>query len=172
MAILTRNHILKLIESGKLEIDPYLDTLVGPASIDLRLGNDFRVFKNARTTYDVTEGNGIDEITELVHVPDDEKLMLMPGRSCLGVTLERIKLPSNVCGWLQGRSRFARLGLVIHATASFIQPGVNNKQVLEITNTGHIPLNLIPKVALCQIILEECLGDEIYSGKYSNQIRP
>lgn len=172
MAILTRDPILELLDSGEIEIEPYSVALIGPASIDLRLGNDFRVFKNARKTYDVTEENGLDEITELVHIVDGEKLMLMPGRSCLGITLERIKLPTNVCGWLQGRSRFARLGLVIHATASFIQPGINNKQVLEITNTGQIPLNLVPKVALCQIILEECLGHANYTGKYSDQLVP
>lgn len=172
MSILTREPILKLLNSGEIEIDPYTDSLLGPASIDLRLGNDFRVFKNARKTYDVMDENGLDEITELVHVPDGEKLMLMPGRSCLGITLERIKLPTNVCGWLQGRSRFARLGLVIHATASFIQPGINNKQVLEITNTGQIPLNLIPKVALCQIILQECIGVANYTGQYRNQLLP
>lgn len=172
MAILTREPILKLLESGDLEIDPYVNTLIGPASIDLRLGNDFRVFKNVLKTYDVTDGDGLDEITESVYISDTEKLMLMPGRSCLGVTMERIKLPHNICGWLQGRSRFARLGLVIHATASFIQPGVNNRQVLEITNTGQIPLNLIPKIAMCQIILEECKGSAKYEGKYSNQIVP
>ena len=172
MAILTRDIILKNIHSGKIEIDPFSEKLIGPASIDLRLDNDFWVFKNARKAYNVIEDNGLDEITEFVKVPDGEFLMLMPGRSCLGITLERIKLPTNMCGWLQGRSRFARLGLVIHATASFIQPGVNNKQVLEITNTGQIPLNLIPKVALCQIILEECVGDAKYNGKYSQQTAP
>ena len=172
MAVLTHDEILKLIDSGEIEVDPYSETLVGPASIDLRLGNDFRVFKNARRTYDVTEENGLDEITELVHIPDSEKLMLMPGRSCLGITLERVKLPSNICGWLQGRSRFARLGLVIHATASFIQPGIDNKQVLEITNTGQIPLNLLPKVALCQIVLEECVGRAKYEGRFKGQAIP
>ena len=172
MSILTRDVILGLIQSGEIEIDPYSEDLVGPASVDLRLGNDFRVFKNARKTYDVLEDSGLEEITEYVHIPDGERLMLMPGRSCLGVTLERIKLPSNICGWLQGRSRFARMGLVIHATASFIQPGINNKQVLEITNTGQIPLNLVPKVALCQIILEECVGNANYSGIYSQQTVP
>ena len=172
MSVLTRDIILNLIQTEKIEIDPYCEDLVGPASIDLRLDNNFRIFKSVQKTYSVMDDSQLDEITEQVHVPDGECLMLMPGRSCLGITLERIKLPSNLCGWLQGRSRFARLGLVIHATASFIQPGINNKQVLEITNTGQIPLNLVPKVALCQIILEECVGNASYSGIYSNQKLP
>jgi dCTP deaminase len=162
--------IFELIHSGKIKIDPYSADLVGPASIDLRLDNSFRVFRNVRKTYDVLENSGLDQITESVHVPDGEYLMLMPGRSCLGITMERITLPSNICGWLQGRSRFARLGLVIHATASFVQPGIDNKQVLEITNTGQIPLNLYPGVALCQIILQECVGSASYSGAYSRQL--
>ena len=66
MAILSREPILKLLESGDLEIDPYVNTLIGPASIDLRLGNDFRVFKNVLKAYDVTDGDGLDEITESV----------------------------------------------------------------------------------------------------------
>jgi len=172
MSVLTRDEIMKLLATGEIEIEPFSEELIGPASIDLRLGNDFRVFKNARKTYDILEESDLDNITEFVHIADDESLMLMPGRSCLGVTLERIKLPPNICGWLQGRSRFARLGLVIHSTASFVQPGVNNKQVLEITNTGQIPLNVIPKVALCQIILEECKGEANYQGKYKDQLEP
>jgi len=172
MSVLTHNVIIELIESGKIEIDPFIEALVGPASIDLRLGNNFRVFNNNCKNHDVNEESNINEITESVYISDDNSLMLMPGKSCLGITVERIKLPSNLCGWLQGRSRFARLGLVIHATASFIQPGVNNKQVLELTNIGQVPLNLIPKVAICQIILEDCLGDANYNGIYRQQILP
>jgi dCTP deaminase len=171
MSILTRDVILELFRSGEIEIDPYSPDLVGPASIDLRLANSFRVFRNVRKTYDVSESSELDEITELVHVPDGEHLMLMPGRSCLGITVERIKLPPNICGWLQGRSRFARLGLVIHSTASFIHPGIDNKQVLEILNSGQIPLNLYPGVALCQIILQECVGSAHYGGTYSRQLK-
>lgn len=68
MTILTRDPILKLIHNGEIEIDPYSEDLVGPASIDLRLGSDFRVFKNARKTYDVLEDNRIDEILSLIHI--------------------------------------------------------------------------------------------------------
>jgi dCTP deaminase len=172
MSILTHDVILEYIRSGRIQIEPFSESRVGPASIDLLLGNHFRVFKWVRRPFDVTEQADVSEITEDIYVPDGDSLMLMPGRSCLGITVEHISLPSNICGWLQGRSRFARLGLVIHATASFIQPGVSNKQVLEITNTGQIPLNIIPKVSLCQLILQECLGEATYSGHFSNQLVP
>lgn len=172
MSILTHDIILEMIYSDQIRISPFSEAYVGPASVDLHLGNDFRVFKAVRHTFDVTEEANLDNITEEVHIPDNDSLMLMPGKSCLGITVERITLPSNICGWLQGRSRFARLGLVIHATASFIQPGIDNKQVLEITNTGQIPLNIIPKVALCQLILQECIGNAKYIGRFVQQVIP
>lgn len=172
MSILTRNEILKLIRSGQIRIDPFSQQQIGPASIDLHLGNHFRVFREIRRLFDVTEEADLDEITEQIYVSDADSLMLMPGKTCLGVTLERIKLPSDICGWLEGRSRFARLGLVIHATAGFVQPGIDNKQVLEITNNGQVPLNIIPKVALCQLVLEECVGQAVYNGRFHEQILP
>jgi dCTP deaminase len=172
MSILTHDVILNLIQSGRIQIDPYLEVQVGPASIDLHLGNHFRVFKEIRRPFDVTEEASLDEITEQIQVPVGDSLMLMPGKTCLGITVERIKFPPDICGWLQGRSRFARLGLVIHATASFVQPGIDNRQVLEITNNGQVPLNIIPGVALCQLILEECTGQAVYSGRFREQAIP
>ncbi len=172
MPILTHDVILASIRSGRILIDPFSEQQVGPASVDLHVGNDFRVFRNVRRIFDVHEDSDLNEITEKVHVPDGEGLMLMPGRSCLGITVERIRLPPNICGWLEGRSRFARVGLVIHATASFVQPGIDNKQVLEIINVGQMPLNIIPKVAICQIILQECVGEASYSGRFRSQALP
>jgi dCTP deaminase len=172
MSIITHDEILKLIRAGRIQIDPFSEQQVGPASIDLHLGNHFRVFKEIRRPFDVTEEADLDKITEQIHVPDGDSLMLMPRKTCLGITMERVRLPPNICGWLEGRSRFARLGLVIHATAGFVQPGIDNKQVLEITNNGQVPLNIIPKVALCQLVLEECVGQAIYNGRFHEQILP
>lgn len=172
MSILTHDEILKRIRSGQVRIDPFSEAQVGPASIDLHLGNHFRVFKEIRRPFAVTEDADLEEITEQIHVPDGDALMLMPGKTCLGVTLERVKLPPDLCGWLEGRSRFARLGLVIHATAGFVQPGIDNKQVLEITNNGQVALNIIPKVALCQLVLEECVGQAVYNGRFNAQMLP
>src|SRR5512144_1838705 len=124
MSILTHDAILEAIHSGRVQIAPFAESQVGPASIDLHLDNLFRVFKEVRRPFDVTENADPSVITADLCVPDGESLMLMPGKSCLGITVERITLPNDLCGWLQGRSRFARLGLVIHATASLVQPGV------------------------------------------------
>ena len=130
MAVLTREDVLKEIQGGAIRIDPFHEDQVGPGSIDLRLGNEFRVFKKLRNALVVEENISLEDLTERVVVEDS--FTLMPGETVLGITQERIRLPSNICGWLEGRSRFARIGLVIHMTASFVQPGVDNRQVLEI----------------------------------------
>ncbi|MBI9046554.1 MAG: dCTP deaminase [Anaerolineaceae bacterium] len=172
MSILTRKAILQLIDEKKVIVSPFDSSQVGPASIDLHLDNDFRVFKNIYQPIDMNEEVQIEDVTEDIYIEDDDFFLLMPGKSCLGITVEQITLPSNISGWLQGRSRFARFGLIVHATASFIQPGVSNKQVLEFTNMGEMPLKIIPKVKICQIILQECVGNAEYSGKYKDQIKP
>jgi dCTP deaminase len=89
-----------------------------------------------------------------------------------GVTNETIHLPRNLCGWLEGRSRIARLGLTIHATSGFVQPGVSNRQVLELSNVSSIPLALHAGVRICQIVLERTEGEAEYTGRFANQSRP
>ena len=88
------------------------------------------------------------------------------------MTEENIKIADDICGWLEGRSRFARFGLMVHITASFIQPGVSNKQVLEMNNAGPMPIAIHPGIAICQIILEETVGTASYSGKFKSQSTP
>ena len=98
-----------------------------------------------------------------------QELVLKPGDFALGITKETIKLPDNMCGWLGGRSRFARLGLIVHITASFVQPGINNKQVLEIKNVSNNILVLKPGERLCQLIIERTEGRAHYKGKFKKQ---
>ena len=169
MGVLAREEILRLVDSGTVQVDPLREDQVGPGSIDLHLGNEFRVFKKLRNACVVEERISLEELSDRVEVEDS--FTLMPGETVLGITRERIKLPANVCGWLEGRSRFARIGLVIHMTASFVQPGVNNRQVLEIGNLAPFPLVLKPGVRICQIILERTEGAASYGGRFMNQDR-
>jgi len=169
MAVLTREEILKEIRNGTIKIDPFDEDQVGPGSIDLRLGNEFRVFKKLRNALVVDENIALEDLTERLGVEDS--FTLMPGETVLGITRERIRLPSDICGWLEGRSRFARIGLVIHMTASFVQPGVDNRQVLEIGNLAPFPLVLKPGVPICQIILERTEGKASYEGSFKSQDR-
>ena len=167
MSILTREEILKEIQSGNIIIDPFSEQMVGPGSVDLHLGEDFRIFKKVHDIVEVEDSTNYEEVTELRHAP--EGIVLMPGETILGITRERIQLATNICGWLEGRSRFARLGLLVHISASFMQPGINNQQVLEMTNFSPMPLRIRPGTAICQFIFQKTIGEARYEGRFKNQ---
>jgi len=170
MSILTRGEILAEIKKGGIVIEPYREECVGPGSVDLHLGNEFRIFRKLHTIYHVTNDSDFNEITDLIDV--DEYFVLMPGETVLGVTSERIKLSPYLCGWLEGRSKFARLGLMVHITAGFMQPGINNRQVLEISNVSSVPLALHPGTRLCQFIFQRTIGEATYEGTFADQMAP
>lgn len=171
MGVLTRTEILKLIEAGEIGVDPFDPSCVGPASIDLHLGRQFRVFKPIHDIFHVTDAANYRDVTDIIEV--DDYFLLLPGQAIHGVTCEQITLPDDICGWIQGRSRFARIGLMVHVTANFMQPGiVNAKQVLEMNNAGPMPLAIHPGTSICQIILEECVGSAHYTGRFQSQQLP
>ncbi len=159
MAVLTREIILNLISCGRIGLEPFSEEQVGPASIDLHLSNNFRIFREAEHPFRVTDEGDYSRNTVEIFVPDEDCLMLMPGKTCFGITMERVSLPPNICGLLQMRSRFSRSGVVLQGANCFIPPGIDNKLLLAVTNAGQAPMNLVPKVALCQIILEQCIGN-------------
>lgn len=165
--ILTHDEILSLIESGEIEIDPFEPALVGPGSVDLRLSNQFRVFKRLEGPVRVVEDIEARDLTEPVVA--EKEFILRPGETVLGLTLERIRLSDSLCGWLEGRSRFARVGLLVHMTAAFIQPGTNNRQVLEISNLAPFPLALTIGSPVCQFIFQRTLGRAVYRGRHQKQ---
>lgn len=169
MSILTKNEILKAIESGEIKIEPFDSKAVGAGSVDLTLGNKFRVFKRAEQVYDVTEDLDYQDLTEAVEA---EEIVIQPQETILGITEEKITLSPSMCGWLEGRSRFARLGLMVHISASFMQPGISNHQVLEISNMGHAPFRLHAGTKFCQFVFEQALGEAKYEGKFDHQTAP
>jgi dCTP deaminase len=172
VSILTHDEIIRRVRTGEIGIDPFDERAVGPASVDLHLAGQFRVFRRVREIFHVTEEAAYESVSEVIDVAEEDYFVLMPGETCHGLTSERIRLPANLCGWLQGRSRFARLGLMVHITAAFIQPGIDNHQALEINNAGPMPLALRSGIALCQFIFQECVGEAHYDGRYSRQIAP
>lgn len=172
MSILTKNTILEEMKNGNITIEPFLEDQVGPGSVDLHLGRALRVFKKRDKPFVVEEGSDIESMTETVEVEPGNCFILKPGQTVLGITEEKISLASNIAGWIEGRSRFARMGLAIHITAGFIQPGTANQQVLEIMNLSPTPLTLYPGTRICQVIFERCEGEARYKGKYRSQNRP
>ncbi len=167
--VLTREAILREIDAGRLEIDPFETEQVGPASIDLHLGDEIRVMEVGGEPVAVTDDADFRTVTRLRSLARPH--VLGPGETVLGITRERIRLPPNLAGWLEGRSRYARLGLMIHVTAGFIAPGVNSRQVLEMSNVAKHPLTLHAGVRLCQIVLQRCEGEAVYAGRFVRQDR-
>lgn len=166
MCVISRDNILSLVKRGKVKIQPFNEKNIGPASIDLSLGNEFRIFKKGGAIL-AEEGVKADSYTTLVKA---EKITIKPGEFIHGITEENIVLPENVCGFLYGRSKYARLGIVVHATASFIQPGINNKQVLEIKNISPRPIVLTHGLRICQLILMKMRGKGKYTGGFARQV--
>jgi dCTP deaminase len=171
MGILTRDAILAELRSGRLRVEPLELDQVGAASIDLHLGLPLRLL-GAATDGPIPVRDDTDprRDTELIELTRPH--VLEPGRTALGVTRERLVLPPDLCGWLEGRSRIARLGLTIHVTSGFVQPGSANHQVLEMTNVSGVPLELHAGVRICQIVLQRCEGKAVYRGQYADQDAP
>ncbi len=163
--ILTKNEILKEIKKGNIKITPFNKKNIGPASIDLTLDNKFRIFGKKRKIV-LNEKTDYKKIIQLKKL---NQIELKPGDFALGITKETIKLPDNMCGWLSGRTRFARLGLLVHITASFVQPGINNKQVLEMRNVSPNTLVVKAGTRVCQLIIERTEGKARYKGKFKKQ---
>ncbi len=167
MAVLTREVILAEIEAGRLVISPFAADQLGAASIDLTLGDEIRVIDAIPTPIDLCNGADYRDHTQIQSL--DEPYVLAPGCTIHGITRERISLPPDLCGFLEGRSRFARLGLMIHVTSAFIQPGVSNRQVLEMSNVAGRPLRIHPGVRLCQLVLMRTEGQAVYRGRFAHQ---
>ena len=170
MSILTRDEILREIRQENIRIDPFDQNMVGPASVDLHVSNVFRVFKKVHDVVEVSLQSYRElyqKVTNKVEVKD--RLLLMPGETVLGLTREKISLAPNICGWLEGRSTFARIGLLVHISASFMQPGIGNKQVLEMSNFSPMPLAVCPGTPICQFIFQRTVGEARYEGQFRVQ---
>jgi dCTP deaminase len=172
MAILVGNELKNAIKDGLIKVEPLGESQIGPGSVDLTLGNDFRIFKKDSEIYKIEDDSSFEDVTELISVKNGGTVTVNPGEMILGITKEKITLPKNISGRLEGRSRFARFGLAVHVTASFMQPGISNRQVLEIVNFGHRPLALSPGTKICQFVFEECKGEAEYKGIFSQQEKP
>ena len=167
MSVIARSKLIKLLGSGTIKIEPFEDTQVGPGSIDIHVGNRFIVYKDVHELVHVTDNADFKKITKEIHV--DDYFLLLPHESVLAVTREKITLPNNICGRLEGRSRFARLGLFVHIAASFMHPGISNHQILEMYNASPLPLAIHPGTKICQFIFERTEGTGQYEGQFKDQ---
>ena len=169
MAVLGRQAILRAIDNGAITITPFIPEHVGPASVDLTLASSFRVFRKVHEIVDVNEHTDYRAFTDKIDISEHDHILIMPGETILGITKERLRLGPGLCGWLEGRSRFARLGLMVHISAPFMGPGIDSQQVLEMSNFGPAPLAVHPGTAICQFIFQTLDGEENSQGRFAGQ---
>jgi dCTP deaminase len=148
--ILSDVDIRKDIAAGRIEIDPFDDSCVQPSSVDVHVDSRFRVFANSRYPF-IDVRREMPDLTELVEVEDDEPFILHPGEFVLGSTFERVRLPEDLVARLEGKSSLGRLGLLIHSTAGYVDPGWNGDLTLELSNVANLPITIYPGMRIGQI---------------------
>lgn len=168
MSVLTRDVILHELDSGRIRIDPLDRSQIGVASIDLTLGHQIREIKSSDDAIRVEDETDYRDHTSVRTL--DAPYRLEPGVTIHGITAEHVSLPDDLCGFLEGRSRFARLGLMIHVTSAYVQPGVSNRQVLEMSNVSSRALEIVAGVRICQLVLMRTEGRAVYAGRFKNQL--
>jgi dCTP deaminase len=150
VSVLSDATILEQVQSGRIRIDPWDPALVQPASVDLRLGDSFRVFHNHRTSA-IDLRDPPSGLTEEVALKTNESFVIHPGEFCLGRTLEWVELPDDIVARIEGKSSIGRLGLIVHATAGFCDPGWKGTLTLELNNLTRVPIKLYPGLPIAQL---------------------
>lgn len=178
MSVLSDRDIRTALETGHVRIQPYDALDLQPSSVDLHLDRSFRVFRNNRYAYiDVRDPQP--DLTELLHVADEEAFILHPGEFVLGQTVEWVELPVDLVARLEGKSSLGRLGLLIHSTAGYVDPGWKGNLTLELSNVANLPIALYYGMRIGQISflrmsspVERPYGSVGLGSKYQGQSEP
>jgi dCTP deaminase len=176
--VLSDTSIRAALADGRIGLDPLEEALIQPASIDVRLDRRFRVFRNSRYGY-IDVKRAMPDLTELVEAADDEPFMLHPGEFVLGATLERVTIGIDLVARLEGKSSLGRLGLQVHSTAGFIDPGFDGHVTLELANVSNLPITLYPGMRVGQVSFlalttpaARPYGASGLGSKYQGQVGP
>jgi dCTP deaminase len=176
--ILSDRSLREAIQAGRIVLDPFDPANIQPSSIDLRLDRYFRVFRNHTSrVIDVKEDQ--EDLTELVEIDDAGCFILHPGEFVLGATMERVAVPDDLVARIEGKSSLGRLGLLIHSTAGFIDPGFDGHITLELSNVANLPITLYPMMKIGQVSFlsmttpaENPYGSGPLGSKYQGQRGP
>ncbi len=178
MSVLSDRDIRAELEAGRVVIRPYDTADLQPSSVDLHLDRSFRVFRNTRYPY-IDVRSLQPDLTELLAVEDDEPFILHPGEFVLGQTLEWVELPDDLVARLEGKSSLGRLGLLIHSTAGYVDPGWKGTLTLELSNVANLPIALYYGMRIGQIsffrmssAVERPYGSPELGSKYQGQSEP
>ena len=178
MSVLADRDIRTELESGRVRIEPYDPVDLQPSSVDLHLDRSFRVFRNNRYAFiDVRQSQP--DLTELLSITDDEPFILHPGEFVLGQTVEWVELPDDLVARLEGKSSLGRLGLLIHSTAGYVDPGWRGNLTLELSNVANLPIALYFGMRIGQISffrmsspVDRPYGSAELGSKYQGQSEP
>jgi dCTP deaminase len=178
VSVLSDRSIKKALAAGRLGIEPLDEQAIQPASVDLRLDSVFRVFRTTSRPY-VDVAQDVDDLTELVEISPEEPFVIHPGSFCLGSTLETITIPNDIVARVDGKSSLGRLGLLVHATAGYVDPGWTGKLTLELSNQSQMPIALYYGMRIAQVSFIELTtpvdrpyGSAELGSKYQGQTGP
>lgn len=176
--ILSDGTIRRLLAAGTLVINPIEEGQIQPASVDVRLGGEFLVFRN-HTCEVIDPFDKPSDLMEKVAVDDGRAFILHPGEFVLGTTLETVGLPNDLVARVEGKSSLGRLGLLIHATAGFVDPLFRGQVTLELSNVATLPIKLWPGMRIGQFSfhkidqpVERGYGHPDLNSKYMDQSGP
>jgi dCTP deaminase len=178
VSVLSDRDISAALAAARIKIEPYDRADLQPSSVDLHLDRSFRVFRNNRYPF-IDPRVAQPDLTELLSVADDEAFVLHPGEFVLGQTLEWVELPDDLVARLEGKSSLGRLGLLIHSTAGYVDPGWKGKLTLELSNVANLPIALYFGMKIGQISflsmsspVERPYGSAGLGSKYQGQAEP
>lgn len=170
--ILSDRDIKTALSEGRIKIDPMIEGSLQPASVDLHLDKKFLVFRNTNHAY-IDVKQPIDDMMESVEINDDRPFILHPGEFALGLTLETVGVGNDMVGRLEGKSSLGRIGIIIHATAGYLDPGNELQMTLELHNIGNLPVMLYYRMPIAQMSFtplsspaEHVYGSQELGSKY------
>jgi dCTP deaminase len=176
--VLSDKTIKKEMEAGRIIINPLGANAIQPASVDVHLDHTFLVFRNSRVPY-IDVRKDLADLTETVEIQGDVPFILHPGEFVLGSTLEHIELPDDLVARVEGKSSLGRLGLLIHSTAGYVDPGFKGHLTLELSNVANLPITLYYNMKIGQLSYLELTtpaeypyGSAVLGSKYQGQMTP
>jgi dCTP deaminase len=176
--ILADRDIKKALKSGRISIEPLFPNAIQPASVDLHLGDEFLVFHTERFVC-IDPAEPIDDMMERVKIDADRQFIIHPGQFTLGMTYEKTGVADDMVGRLEGKSSLGRIGLLIHATAGYLDPGNDLKMTLELHNVSPLPIKLYYKMPIAQMSYtplsdhaEHAYGKKKLGSKYYGATKP
>lgn len=176
--ILSDRDIKASLDSGRIVVDPLFPKAIQPASVDVHLGSDFMVFKT-RDQICIDPRENLDDMMETVTIDENKQFVLHPGQFALGMTYEVVGLGNDIVGHLDGKSSLGRIGLIVHATAGYIDPGNKLRITLELHNIAELPIKLYYKMPIGQMTFinlssdaDVPYGQDKLGSKYYGAMKP